>query len=214
MQSRKRKININAREIREDRPVNGYSIVISGLTEEEVRKLSQDFGRGNQWVRVGHNNRLVYADTIHEAPTPMEDPLLAPYWPRVKANRQPVQMALFDHDSVRPMGSPKILIKSLCWDNVSLESYANQATLLESFGFECLRGRRTGKDERFTEVWLLNDLWAAQGELGETLNEGGIHTKQSGTNKACLDRAIAFLARRISFAELDVSLQRATFTVI
>ena len=65
--------------------------------------------------------------------------------------------------------SPSIMIQRLCRDpHYSAVSREECTEALESFGFECMRPYRN-PNSKYSEVWLLRGMWAAEGALKELL---------------------------------------------
>ena len=177
-----------------------------GLTLEEI-ELMEGMLLGYNRVMVNKDGRLESVHSLKPVPEPYDDEDVMPYWSKLEAG-QGVQMEM---ESFR-FGSlehhfPSIFIQRLCGYGFSPDSYRYNAELLERFGFVCLRSRR-GPDGKFWELWFLPGVWAAKDELAEEMAKVGKKTEAEKT-KIALD----FLASRVAFGTLDVSVQRMAMSI-
>jgi hypothetical protein len=171
---------------------------------------------GYQWISV-EGGRLVSYRRFDELPSPVTDPLMAPFWRRPTPGKTEIQHQIFASDDW-PTPSPHFSIQSLCGYGYSPERYATEAAKLERYGFQCLRSRRS-EDGRYWEIWYLPGDWAARGELREAIETAPKHpftNTEAGAKKewaAKIEVVVQFLCRNVSFGTLDVSGQRAAMVV-
>ena len=176
----------------------GHSVTISGLTCEEKERL-EGMMQGMWWVSCSGGN-LRFSSALEELPPPARDESMMPFWRRFNSEGCGVQMEFAHFGQLRERSSPSIEIQHLCGYNFTPEGYAEQAALLESYGFECLRSRR-GEDGKFWEVWRLCGLWGAKGKLKDALS-------RLTDEKKKLDAAVSFLCSNASFGALDLTVQQ------
>ena len=121
---------------------------------------------------------------------------------------------LKDDDAVLPFFSGGA-VRKLCGYNWSPENYASEAARLESFGFECLRSRRSERGT-FWEHWVLPGVWAAKGRLKEEFDswpKPACDANSVQQQKAETDAVVRWLAKNCSFGSLDVVVQRLSMTM-
>lgn len=173
-------------------------LTIKGLTEEESERL-QGALLGQWWVTGTGGGRLRFSPTREPVPSPAVDDDMAPFWRTCASGSSAIQMELLDPERMRSTFSPSIIIGHLCGYYFTPEKYKTEAAKLESWGFSCLRSRR-GDDGRFWESWYLPGLWAAKGDLRDSLGVG--------IDKDDLEKAVKFCSRHVSFGTLDIVVQR------
>lgn len=186
--------------------ISGYgqgSITISDLTEEDAEKLEGCI-RGGMWWAICKEGKMVFYPNYQALPNPTEDLDMLPFWRKASDLVTDQQPNLLEIDHLYDHSSPSIQITSLCGYAYTPENYKEQAERLESYGFECLRSRRSN-DARYIEVWYLPGLWAAKGDLAEYLNE--FKGKALCSADEC-KKAVRFLGERVQFGSLDVCVQR------
>ncbi len=199
---------VRIHSISQDRRIGyGEMVTVSGMTKNEVEQL-RDFPTGHFWIRADEDGRLVFSPTFRTPPAPIFDEQTQPHWPRITEQNRAVQIDLISMEASQPHDSPSITIRGLCAYQYTPANYQEQAGLLESYGFECLRSRR-GRDGRYIEIWYLPGLWAAEGDLALSICEGEDVKDRLKDSKEKLDRAIRFLCHHTRFGSLDACIQRA-----
>lgn len=192
-------------------------ICIEDLTPEEVEILYGSFRAGFHWVRRNDQGRIEHVPSYEQLPPPKVDVEMGPFWGHAGVEGKTTQLELFhgikNGESFKH-SFPSITIQNLCGYNYSPENYKQQADLLKSCGFDCLRSAR-GLDGKFWEIWFLPSAWSAQGPLKEAIKE--IETTEEkeriSNRKTKTEIAIEFLRRHASFGTLDVSVQRLAMVI-
>lgn len=182
------------------------------------------------------NGELVEDPVFLDPPTPIDDPIVGPHWPHDK-NRVSVQTVISFPQDITEHESPGIIISHLCGYNYTPENYKKTAEILERWGFECLRSRRSSEG-RYWEQWVLPGLWAAKNELKEIVDatdDPFYKPKKSGewnpwkerqrknrqqrdkkgniTNKQKLRNVLRYLSENVQFGSLDVTVQRMAMVI-
>lgn len=187
----------------------GGQIRLEGLTPEENEILQASFKGGHHWVRKGNDGRIEFVPSFKPLPGPTDDVSMMPFWEPARPEA-PVQMQLFDQaEADRPYEDhygASITIQHLCGYGFTAEKYKEEAELLESYGFECLRSRR-GLSGQFWELWFLPGTWCAKGRLKEAV-EDHVRTANPSNEKSKTTAAVRFLQKNASFGTLEVSVQR------
>lgn len=178
----------------------GGSVTLNNLTNEEVQKIEATVTGGAWWMTIVEG-RAVFTPRFKALPDPIDDAEMLPFWrkvtPEVRAN---ATHELFEHEVTNPH-SVSLSIQHLCAYNYTPEGYVAEAAKLESYGFECMRTRRSDLDGKYYEIWFLSGLWAAKGPLQSEIHD-------LSDEKAKLARAIKFLQYHVSFGSMDMSVQR------
>lgn len=175
---------------------------LEGFTHREMDQI-EGWLKGCYWATV-ENGRLHVCATRNEVPGPVDDIEMLPFWRKFEDRTATMQTSLFDVDmNIEKAISPHFLIQHLCGYGYTPEKYIENAKILESYGFECMRSKR-GTDGKFWEIWFLPGLYAAKGAFEEYLKREQ-HSSGTGTVKD----AINFLCKTVRFGTLDVSVQRA-----
>ncbi len=178
-------------------------LTLVGLTEEE-RERVEGMLHGQWWAKGNEEGRIDFALAREPVPEPADDEEMMPFWSPAGNGSGPVQMQLIFNEGWEG-GSPGIFIQHLCGYYFTPENYRAQAELLESYGFVCMRSKR-GNDGRFWEIWFLPGLWAAKGDLKDTIAPFADEKKKH-------KEAILFLGRRCSFGTLDTAVQRLAMVI-
>lgn len=177
-------------------------ITITGLSPEDEEKLQSIIVSGNLWMTV-REGVPVFTPTFKGFPDPTEDLEIAPFW-RVRLVREDESIQehfkFFEFSPSSENYSPSIYINHLCGYNYTPEGYRETATKLTSYGFECMKSQR-GSDGKFWETWYLPGLWSAKNDLQRAIS----HLK---CDKEKLKETIEFLRKKVSFGQLDVSVQK------
>lgn len=173
-------------------------ISLKGFSPENLEKMLAAMTSGAYFVRV-EKGELVAVPIWEKLPDPIEDKTMAPFWRKPETNINPVDYEE-NYLSKEKFSSASISIQHLCGHNYSENGYKNEAQKLESYGFECMRSRRS-TDGEFWEIWFLPGLWFAKGYLGKRL-------KKITDEEKRLEIALEILRQSVSFGTLDVSVQR------
>lgn len=190
----------------------GGTLTLSGIPEELFEKV-EGVINGHQWMLV-ENGVPRFASARAPLPDPRVDDELLPYWQSDVQRQYRLEGLVFGNEE-RGYHSPSFMVSHLCGYHYTPEKYREQAELLESYGFVCMRSRR-GDDGQFWEIWYLPGAWAAKGALKERVTE--VRTLATVDNLAKstrreTDAVVAFLCRNASFGSLDVVIQRAAMSV-
>lgn len=155
-----------------------------------------------------YDNRLSFQShpRFQPLPDPVTDPIIAPHWSMQydrphKVQEFPSTLKADGHFSA------SYNVSHLCGYHWSPDQYEKAAKKLESFGFECLRSKR-GRDGKYWEVWHLPGLFMAKGALKEFESE--VRGKEWDIEARLVAR---FIADRVSFGSLDVSVQRMAMVI-
>lgn len=173
-------------------------LTVSGLTGDQM-EIFEGAMHGMWWAIV-IDGKLVERPYYLPLPDPIRDEEMYPFWRKPVPGE--VSMSLFDLEAMNEHSSPSISIQHLCGYAYTPENYKLEAEKLESWGFLCLRSRRS-ESGRFWEIWFLSSFWSAQGQLKDEIN------KVKGHNQRLkLQAALEFLRHNVLFGSLDVSVQR------
>jgi hypothetical protein len=180
-------------------------IGLTGFTERQVGIFEGIItGGGGIWFEGGPNGKIRLVTRFEEFPSPVADSEMREFWVRPEAQEhrpEPTgQINFRPLREVRGNESPSIYIHNLGRDDTSMETYRKNADLLESYNFECLRGRRRPSG-RFTEKWCLEDISIATGDLGKAV-------AQKQTPKEILVEAINFLYAHVRCGKIEVCARR------
>lgn len=115
------------------------SVTLENLTKSEVEAI-RAMVLNHYWISVT-NGRLEVLPIKKEVPGPAEDDDMLPFWRRSVPGQK--QLQLFDV-AIPECSSASIIIQHLCGYNYTAVKYKEQAQILESCGFECMRSRRAG----------------------------------------------------------------------
>jgi len=172
---------------------NDY-VKISGLSQEEVNII---LGAVSETCYIGFkDNTLEVVKKFKDLPEPIDDPLMFPFWrkPRIEETAQQEIFEEFIFEKTSEHESPSISICSLCGYYYTPETYKTYGERLISYGFVCLRSKRS-KDAKFWETWYLPSLWFAAGDLKDTLN----------SDPKNIYLAIRFIQSQVKFGTLSIS---------
>ncbi len=184
-------------------PSKNGSVELEGLTNIEL-VIIRGMIAGGQWVTI-KDGRLRSRAMYERLPLPVPDKELLPFWSNPESEqsgKSQIQMEFFSQAQYQSH-CPSFYIQGLHGHGYNPEEYRRQAATLESYGFECLRSRRT-HDGGYSEIWYLPGLEHAQGALKETAPDP--------KSEKAVEDAVNFLSRNVSFGSLDVSVQRAAAT--
>lgn len=194
------------RETGSSTPGNGRpgeaSITISGPIEE-IDAIRQMIA-GMIWLAYKNpgdgKGKLEVSDRFKPLPSPIDDPHIPPQWQsEIGLGNIPAEWAPRIRETI-----PKDYGWALPHYYMShIFNTKENIPKLQDWGFECMRSRR-GADGKFWETWYLPGDWAAKGALREYIEtlEHNMHWEQK-TKLIC-----HWLAERIRFGTLDVSVQR------
>jgi|SaaInlLV_10m_DNA_2_1039722.scaffolds.fasta_scaffold00376_7 hypothetical protein len=178
-----------------------HKIEFSNLQASEHAALKALL-HGTAWVTV-HKGRLKASPTFLPAPTPLEDPAMAPFWPSMPIpDNTTIDMFPQEYETY----SPGFIIQHLCGYGYSPEGYKTEADKLTEWGFSCMRSQR-GEDGQYWEMWYLPGLWAAKGRMRDELKA------TPRDRKAEADAVATFLCQNARFGTLDIKSQRAAMTI-
>ena len=185
----------------------GY-ITLTG-TVEEINAVRQMM-TGTVWLTYTAlsegKGRLEASDRFKPLPSPVDDPCVPPQWQSdIGLGPIPAHWSPKIRDfKPKDFGwtSPHFYMSHIFEPKVNIPK-------LQDWGFECMRSRR-GDDGKFWETWYLPGDWAAKGALKdfiEILGKDEKHWEQKS-------QAIChWLAKRVRFGTLDVSIQRMALTL-
>lgn len=175
---------------------------VTGFTKESAEKFEGALSSGNYWARVV-DGKLHTVPVYHSLPDPVTDKDMAPFWRQVRVEPNLFGAPVYEVEKFAPTpehSSAHISIQHLCGYAYTPERYKIEGEKLESWGFECMRSRRSPNGQ-FWEVWFLPGLFLAKGALEEAIGK-------EKADQAALDRAVEFLRSNSIFGTLDVSVQR------
>lgn len=180
---------------------NSRSITITNLPDEAYDKMMGSISGGMWWTRVV-DGQLVSHPNYQQLPDPVEDEDMHPFWRKVKKQQKEITYSMFEIEPIEELSraSGSISIQSLCGYYYSEENYKQAAEQLTSYGFECLRSKRSD-DAKFWEIWFLSSLYSAKG-----LFKNCIDAQKNDKEK--FKTAVEFLKQNVPFGTLDVSVQR------
>lgn len=191
--------------------MDGGTLTLSGIPKESFEQV-EGMIHGHQWMLV-ENGLPRFSPARSPLPDPRDDDELLPYWQQ-DTQRQYTLRGL-NFDTKRRYDTPSFMVSHLCGYHYTPEKYREQAALLESYGFVCMRSRR-GADGCFWESWYLPGAWAAKGALEERLAEvrapGSVIERAESVRRET-DAVVSFLCRNASFGSLDVVVQRAAMSI-
>lgn len=186
-------------------------VTIDGLVGNESELLKASILGGHHWIRRGSDGRLLHVASFDPLPGPITDEEMLPFWRRPSEN-EARQADLFGFDesteAALKHASPSIYISSLCGYNYTAENYKREASKLSDWGFVCMRSPRDEDSGHFQEVWYLSGVWAAKGELEESIVQSN-----SKTQEAKFKHALEFIRFNVEFGSLDVSMQRMAMAI-
>lgn len=189
----------------------GGRLTLSGIPESAFETI-EGVLNGQQWMMV-EKGQPRFWPAREPLPDPIKDDEMLPYWQHDTQRQYTLRGVTFDEE--RRYDTPSFMVSHLCGYNYTPERYREQAELLASYGFVCMRSRR-GADGRFWETWYLPGAWAAAGALEECVE--GLkalppiedHAERSRRET---DTVVTFLCRNASFGSLDVVVQRAAMAL-
>lgn len=181
------------------------SISLANMSAEEVERFKSTLREGLYWVTT-ENGRLVFHPKHNPLPNPIDDEKMLPFWRPLREGEGTGETheVTFIGSEKFDVSSPSFTIQHLCGYYYTPERYRSMASLLTTWGFDCLRSRR-GDEGHYWEIWYLPGLWSAKGDLREAVGE-------RPTGKDVVEKATRFLCAKASFGTLDVSVQRAAMT--
>ena len=173
------------------------SLELAGLTGNELDAM-EGFLNGTSYVRC-IDGRL-HAYHAHEPLPPLEaDPLIGPHWESTAEHKE-----FGGIPTTEGWHSPGLVITGLgAGIREPDDRLRNMQTVME-FGFVCLRSQR-GDDGKYWEQWVLHFLEAARGRLQEHL--AGLPDKEKDWHTRA-NAAAKFVAERVHFGSLDITIQR------
>ena len=189
------------------------SITLEGIPKSEREKV-EGMEHGNYWMTV-RDGRTEFSPTHTPLPGPADDDSMLPFWSPKSDKPQHFEKRVFDKGRLDGSSSPAFYVSHLCGYDYSPDGYKRNASLLESYGFACMRSRR-GDNGKFWEHWYLPGTFLAAGDLKKTIEQAT--KKAAGKNfqvqtKAVTDAVISFLCGNVSFGTLDVVVQAAAMTI-
>lgn len=178
---------------------------IDDVPEEQWPAVEAALMGGSAWMRMG-DGVIETRPAFIKPPDPVQDDEMLPYWrhasPAEKARYQPTMLDI----EPLPFGfGASIIISHLCAFWYTPESYKAQAETLMSFGFVPMRSPRA-ENGTYYEIWFLLGLWASKGDLRDQFTQTELYAY--GDLRAVLDKALRYIASRVSFGTLDVCVQR------
>ena len=197
---------------RQNRFDGTWNITFAGIPYE-LREKVEGVVTGHQWMTT-RNGELVFSPTREPLPGPVEDESMLPFWRRY--DERQLVMKEFVFDSKTHFALPSFMIKHLCGYDYTPENYRDNAALLTSYRFVCMRSPR-GDDGRYDEIWYLPGAVLAKGGLALAIaglrQKRGWQATSADTLKEETDVVTKFLCEHISFGTLDVVIQRAAMAV-
>lgn len=175
-------------------------VEIGNLTESEY-EVVQGLVNGTQYIRFV-DGRLWSYDVNESLPTPQQDPIMFPHWR--DPGGEPIRLS----GPTSGWHSPSLILSHLLSPDPRRDM-----ELLESYGFDCMRSRRS-RCGGYWEQWVLHGTWSATGELKKVLTDWNAlaETKQLGVEvrwRQEAELACRFIVdQRIRFGTLDISIQR------
>ncbi len=155
--------------------------------------------------------RLVRRELTEPMPTPQADPLVGPHW---KETGEPKEAWFVCPDKENKHASPSIMIQSLCGYYWTERKYAEACSMLESWGFVCLRSRRADNGQ-YWEIWYLPGLWAAKGDLRHQARS--LSDKKgdliSDLDREALRKLGSWIFKRVPFGTMSCADQRLAMGV-
>lgn len=152
----------------------GNRIEFQNLTKEEMETIQRNFGAGGGWLRI-QDGRLEERANYNDLPKPTDDPYMAGFWggewrKPMEIPTGPFPPKIYEFEEIREFCFPSIMIQSVCGYDWTPQNYASNVERLESFGFCCMRSRRS-REGKYWEAWFLPSLSAAQGRLKMILED-------------------------------------------
>ena len=187
------------------REQNSFSITLTDLTKAESDAIEAAV-HGHSYIRIVDGRVWAY-DANKPLPKPEEDPIMVRYWDRAGE----ITEVLNGSSTVNGWHSPDIYISHLLGKDVQRDM-----SLLESYGFFCMRSRRE-QSAGYWEIWRL-PVWRADGGLQVHMSrwkEANKDLLRGDEQRATawqqeVNEIARYIARdaRIEFGTLDVSVQR------
>ena len=179
------------------------SITLSNLTPKELEAVDS-FVAGASALRLVAG-RLAATKNFAALPTPVDDPILSPYW---KTNGTIEKIGELPGEGWRSPGFVIQCVGAGHSDPVEYRrAYRRDAGRLEEMGFVCMRSQRN-ESGRYWEAFVLFSTWQAKGELRDYLQH--VKKREGSTWKHEVEALADYIGSRTSirFGTLDVVVQR------